>query len=215
MNSQERLELIGNHAILSPSSYSWINYGNDIDKYFNRYRSKYATMIGTALHEIAADHIKERYKLSDTVRDKKHLMYLLTTELLQYKIPKNVIDIDAFYKTIMMNINDGIRYRMDPEKLFDFSDNCFGTADAVSFKNKLLRIHDLKTGKIPAHMEQLEIYAALFCLEHKLKVSDIDIELRIYQNEEILSFNPTVDDIVPIMDTIINADKYVNAFKIN
>ena len=64
-------------------------------------------------------------------------------------------------------------------------------------------------------MEQLEIYTALFCLEHKIKVSDIDIELRIYQNEEILYFKPTVEDIVPIMDTIVAADKYIDNFKID
>ena len=53
-------------------------------------------------------------------------------------------------------------------------------------------------------MEQLEIYAALFCLEYKVKPSDIEIELRIYQNDEILVHNPTAEDIVPIMDKIVH-----------
>ena len=56
-------------------------------------------------------------------------------------------------------------------------------------------------------MEQLEIYAALFCLEYKVKPGDIDIELRIYQNDDILCHNPTAEDILPIMDKIVHLDK--------
>ena len=81
------------------------------------------------------------------------------------------------------------------------------------YRNGMLRIHDLKTGLIPAHMEQLEIYAALFCLEYKLKPADIQIELRIYQNNEILYHTPTADDIKPIMDKIIAFDKVINRIK--
>ena len=63
-------------------------------------------------------------------------------------------------------------------------------------------------------MEQLEIYAALFCLEYNKKPSDIDMELRIYQNNEILVHNPTVEDILPIMDKIITFDKLIDRMKI-
>ena len=62
-------------------------------------------------------------------------------------------------------------------------------------------------------MEQLEIYAALFCLEYKIKPADIDIELRIYQSDDIMVFNPTVEDIVPIMDKIITSDKIISKIK--
>lgn len=102
---------------------------------------------------------------------------------------------------------------MTPEQILFYSENCFGTADAICFRNNLLRIHDLKTGLIPAHMEQLEIYAALFCLEYKFKPSEIDMELRIYQHDEILVHNPTAEDIVPIMDKIITSDKVINKLK--
>lgn len=66
-----------------------------------------------------------------------------------------------------------------------------------------MRIHDYKSGVIPAHMEQLQIYAALFCLEYKVKPADINIELRLYQNDEIIIDNPDQEIIVPIMDKII------------
>lgn len=87
--------------------------------------------------------------------------------------------------------------------LKDFS----GTADAISFRDNFLRIHDLKTGSRPVHMEQLEIYAALFCLEYKYKPSDIKIELRIYQSDEVIVHNPEPDDIMEIINKIIHLNK--------
>lgn len=155
----------------------------DPDKVAASYRSYLATLKGTELHDFAARCIK-----------------------LGQKLPKSK-------KTLNMYVNDAIGYRMTPEQVLYYSDNCFGTADSISFKDNLLRIHDLKTGVTPAHMEQLEIYAALFCLEYKIKPADIDIELRIYQSDDILVFNPTVEDIVPIMDKIITSDKIISDIK--
>ncbi len=102
---------------------------------------------------------------------------------------------------------------MTPEQVLYFSENSFGTADAISFRNNLLRIHDLKTGVTPAHMEQLEIYAALFCLEYAIKPSEIEMELRIYQLDDVLIFQPTVEDIAPIMDKIRTFDKILKRIK--
>lgn len=53
------------------------------------------------------------------------------------------------------------------------------------------------------------IYAALFCLEYKIKPGEINFELRIYQNDEILYHNPTAEDILPIMDKIIHLNKFL------
>ena len=111
-------------------------------------------------------------------------------------------------KTLYAYVNDAIGYKMSTEVLLYYSPRFFGTADSIAFRHNCLRIHDLKTGKTPAHMEQLLIYAALFCLEYKVKPSDLnEIELRIYQNNDILVCNPTAEDIVPIMDRIIHLDK--------
>lgn len=115
-------------------------------------------------------------------------------------------------KTLSMFVNDAIGYKMESEQILYYSPNCFGTADAICFYDNLLRIHDLKTGEIPAHMEQLYIYAALFCLEYGVKPGEIDFELRIYQNNEIIQDNPTASIILPIMDRIITADKILNKF---
>ena len=110
-------------------------------------------------------------------------------------------------KTIYSYVNDAIGFNMSTEVILFYSERFFGTADTISFRNNFLRIHDLKTGRRPVHMEQLEIYAALFCLEYKVKPGDIHIELRIYQNDEILVHEPTAEDILPIMDKIVHVDK--------
>lgn len=111
-------------------------------------------------------------------------------------------------KTLYAYVNDAIGFKMDTEVVLYYSDRFFGTADAISYRNGELRIHDLKTGKTPAHMEQLEIYAALFCLEYKIKPGEIKfMELRIYQNDDILVHNPTAEDILPIMDRIVHLNK--------
>lgn len=119
------------------------------------------------------------------------------------KLPRNK-------KTLNMYVNDAIGYRMTPEQILFFSENCFGTADAISFNKDLLRIHDLKTGTTPTHMEQLMVYAALFCLEYNKKPGDIKMELRIYQNDEALIHEPTAEDILPIMDKIVRFDKLIS-----
>jgi hypothetical protein len=146
--------------------------------------SKYlAAQKGTMLHEFAAQCIR-----------------------LGQKLPKS-------RKTLNMYVNDAIGFRMTVEQVLFYSENCFGTADAISFRNRLLRIHDYKSGVTPARMEQLEIYTALFCLEYKIKPADIDIELRIYQSDEIVVHNPTAEDLVPIIDKIITFDKVITKIK--
>ena len=116
-------------------------------------------------------------------------------------------------KTLNMFVNDAIGFKMESEQILLYSENCFGTADAICFRDDILRIHDLKTGETKTHMEQLMIYASLFCLEYKVKPTAIKIILRIYQNNQIMELEPDADDIVHIMDRIITADKIISAIK--
>lgn len=155
----------------------------DEDKLRATFSNHLATLRGTELHDFAAHCIRLRQKL-----------------------PRS-------NKTLNMYVNDAIGFQMTPEQPLFFSENCFGTADAISFKNGLLRIHDLKTGVTPAHMEQLKIYTALFCLEYNVKPGEIDTELRIYQCDDVDICEPTVDEILPIMDKIITFDKLINKIK--
>ena len=149
----------------------------DDEKVINVYQNMKAAEIGTRMHEWAK-----------------------TTIDLGIKQPKSK-------KTIYSYVNDAIGFKMDTEVVLFYSERFFGTADAISFRNNILRIHDLKTGQRPVHIEQLEIYAALFCLEYKIKPTEIKIELRIYQNDEILVHEPTAEDILAIMDKIVHLNK--------
>lgn len=117
-------------------------------------------------------------------------------------------------KTLNRYVNDAIGYKMSPEVVLFYSMNCFGTADTISFRDNILRIHDLKTGVTPANMKQLMIYAALFCLEYKIKPSEIDdIELRIYQLDDVLVHHPSADDILQIIEKIVNFDKIITKIR--
>lgn len=208
MKWNDHSKYVGRHAILSPSSYHWINYIQEDETYkealFARYLAEHATEIGTIVHEYACKRIKYGMPLSK--KDKNGLLFYL----IDNGVPANVIDLDFFYECVLYYVNDAIGYGMDPEVVLYYSDNCYGTADSIIFNKNLLRIHDLKTGKTAAHIEQLEIYAALFCLEYGYKPKDISMELRIYQPENMITVVPDVADIVPIMDKIISSDKFLS-----
>lgn len=137
------------------------------DQMINYLRSQRAAQEGTELHEIAAALIRKGLKLRGSTQ------------------------------TLTAYVNDAIGYGMSPEVALKYSDVCFGHADAADFSHGLLRIHDLKTGSGPVHMEQLEIYAALFLLEYEraLGVNPLNtkVNLRIYQNDDIQEYSPDKD----------------------
>lgn len=155
----------------------------DEDHLLDAYERAYAKHRGTELHEFAAQCIK-----------------------LGQKLPRSK-------KTLNNYVNDAIGFRMKPEQILFYSYNCFGTADAISFRDDFLRIHDLKTGVTPAHIEQLEIYAALFCLEYHVDPSKIGMELRLYQSNDILVCNPASDEIQAVMQKIIAFDRILDNAK--
>ena len=184
MNFIRHLELIDEHAFLGASKYSWLNY--DDNRLIEVYRNAQAVMRGTELHEFAKRCIE-----------------------LEVKLPK-------VRKTLNMYVNDAIHYKLTPEQPLYYSKNCFGTADTISFDEKegFLRIHDLKTGSKKAQIDQLQIYAALFCLEYNQRPEAMGIELRIYQNDEILINNPDANRIADIMRKIIRFDDIIEKIKL-
>lgn len=116
-------------------------------------------------------------------------------------------------KTFNLYVNDAIMYRMTPEQTLFFSDNCFGTADAICFRRNILRIFDLKTGESSASVNQLLIYAALFCLEYEFKPFEIQYDLRIYQMDEVQVFEVDPDEVAHIMDKIRTFDRLINEMR--
>ncbi len=153
------------------------------EKLDDRFIKSVAARRGTELHQLAHDLIRLGVKLAGTK------------------------------KTLNAYVNDAIGYRMSPEQILYYSDNCFGTADALSFKNNLLRIFDLKNGVIKSSVDQLLVYAALFCLEYGFKSFEIEYDLRIYQNDEVLQFQVDPVDIAQIMAKIIAFDKRINEMR--
>ena len=204
------LDLVGEHAFLSPSQYHWINYTKE--KLAERYLKSLAVQRGTELHEFAHEAIR-----------------------LNRMQPRNK-------DTVNMFINDAIGFKMTSEQPLFFDRICFGTTDAISYKRNFLRIHDLKTGETEAHMEQLRIYAALFCLDYQTRVRelrkkgvpDIDIaemydlspkelhfdpmlmsgiELRIYQLGDVRVEAPDPKEIRDLMDIIVSSVEVIKNVK--
>lgn len=116
--------------------------------------------------------------------------------------------------TLSMYVNDAIGFRLTPEQVLFYSYNCYGTADAVGYRNNFLRIHDLKTGVVKSSMNQLYIYSALFCLEYRVKPHEIDTELRIYQNDDIIIHEGDPDFIAHIMDKIKVSDTRIEEMRL-
>ena len=153
------------------------------EKLITVWRNSQAAERGNRIHAMAAEHIR-----------------------LGIKMPRTKKSLDSF-------VNDAIGFRMEPEVVLLYSPQCFGTADAIGFRDEFLRIHDLKTGETPASMMQLRIYMALFCLEYRKEPEKIGAELRIYQSDEIFSEQPVPEEIRKIMDTIIRFDNLIKMEK--
>ena len=167
-------ELRGEHAILSASKYHWLNY--DDEKLLRTVANEEKKRLGTELHEFAENAIRKRIYLKD---DKSCL--------------------NSF-------VNDAIRYNMTPEVVLYYSEYCFGTADALFYddEEKLLRVHDLKTGTTRASFSQLDIYAALFCLEYNKDPMSLTYIQRIYQGNGYKENLPDPNVIQTVVDKIVS-----------
>ena len=199
----------GAHAILSPSQNSWTNY-TSTDQLYSRVCSTYTQEIGTLLHQLAATAVKYQVKIPKIAAKPLILLYLLS-----HNIPRGIIDADSYIPNFCAYVNDAIGFDMVPEQPLKYSDNAFGTADAIRFNEKKmhLRIHDYKSGTTKPCLRQLEVYAAYFCLEYHIKPKDLTFELRIYWQNQIIVGNPTAADILPLMDRIIDYDNYIKSLK--
>lgn len=201
---EKHSNLSGLHAPFSASQPYWL--GQDFETNKKRYISRWIPTVGTVSHAFAETMITRRIKLSKSDL-KMYKLYLLDNKVqcIPYYIVDN-LDLHNRLLNLIPYINDAIGFRMTAEQILYYSDRWFGTSDAISFFDNFLRIFDLKTGK-NGKMEQLMIYAALFCLEYRIKPGTIGMELRLYQNNEVIVHNPTAEDILPIMDQIKTQDK--------
>jgi len=155
----------------------------DLEKMRRIWENKFKSEKGTRLHKLAAFCIKERIKLEHNGT------------------------------TLSMYVNDAIGFRMTPEQVLMYNEDCFCTPDAISFDKELLRVHDLKTGEHPASFDQTRIACALFCLEYKVRPFEIEMIMRIYQNDQIFELNAEPAEIQEIMDTIKSFTKEIQAMR--
>mgnify|MGYP003396836033 CR=1 FL=1 len=116
-------------------------------------------------------------------------------------------------KALNMFVNDAIGFKMQSEQVLYYSRNSFGTADAISFRDNFLRIHDLKTGITKPSFKQLDIYAALFCLEYGVNPEEITIEERLYQGNGFEVNIPEPLYIREVMERIQEFDIILEEYK--
>lgn len=155
----------------------------DDDKMDRVYYSRMAAQRGTDLHQLAQDLVRLGVRLPDTPT------------------------------TMNLYVNDCIGFRMSTEVTLFYSPLAFGTSDAISFRQKKLRVFDLKTGTLRVGPRQLEVYAAYFCLEYEMKPFDIEIELRVYQNDDVQIYEADPIDVNLIMDKIVRFEKRLNQLR--
>lgn len=144
--------------------------GYDDDKFDRVFFSRQEAIRGTKLHALAKQLIELGVKLEKTPT------------------------------TLNMYVNDCIGHGMTPEQIVFYDEYAFGTPDAIKFEMNKLWIFDLKTGVEEAKMMQLLIYAAWFCLEYSYLPHEIEIELRIYQNDMIQVHHPAPHEVQILMD---------------
>lgn len=172
MNWNNHLNLAGKHAPFSASGYHWLGY--DVEKMLSVYRNSKKKEEGTILHDLASQLIRNKVKVANEP------------------------------KAFNMFVNDSIDDKMTSEQVLYFSDYFFGTADAIRFnkRKKELYIYDLKTGRTKPSFKQLNIYAALFCLEYNVNPIKLYIETRLYQFSGCEVNIPDPEEILCIMDLI-------------
>jgi len=217
MNFNEHLELQGRHAQFSPSQSSWLRYDDNklVVTYLNRNRK----VLGTELHDFANSQIllsQKQKNVKEMINSINTFIFAKYKSLDQIDYGKILISSmkelpEGIFDTLKLFINDAIGFKMTSEQPLEYSKRFFGTTDAIAFRNNFLRIHDFKSGDGKADFEQLLIYVALFCLEYKIKPADIQIECRIYQYGEARCYEPSVDEIVPIIDKIVISEKILES----
>lgn len=176
MEWNKHLELTGLHAPFSASGYHWVNY--DAPKLIRTYRNLKKKDEGTHIHNVASILINDRIRVEEKP------------------------------KAFNMFVNDSIDMRMKSEQVLYYSRFFFGTADAIKYdvRRKELHIYDLKTGSTKPSFTQLDIYAALFCLEYNIKPEKLYFQTRLYQFDGCTINEPDPSDIRDLMERIKEFD---------
>lgn len=154
----------------------------DREKLIARYRTVKAAQRGTELHALAHKLIKHRQYLRED--------------------PPT---------TLGLYVRDAIDLNLHSEKTLFYSTHCFGTPDTIGLTDYVLTIHDLKTGTTRTSFHQLEVYAALFCLEYEVDPLELEYVFRIYQGDSIREHKGDPLEIQHLMRVIVEWSKELDA----
>ena len=172
-------------------------------------KGKHAFLSGSNSHWINYDHEKLKQVFKNAkAKEEGTMLHDFASTAVQKKIK-----LAPLKKALNLFVNDAISFGMVSEQVLYYSDNCFGTADAILFKDNVLRIHDLKTGFSKVSFNQLHIYAAIFCLEYNINPYEIEIVERIYQYNTFEETIADPDQINMIMSVIVEFDMIIDDMK--
>lgn len=178
MSFKKNSRIIGQHALLSPSSYHWLDY--DEDKLRRWFFQKQQAIRGDKLHAYAQQAIE----LGQKQPDNGTTVAMYINDAIGFRMTPEV---PLYYSDDCFGTSDACGFREERWQ--------------NTFINTL-RVSDLKTGLSPAEMKQLKIYASIFCFEYSLNPIEIRIILRIYQNDAIEELIADPAEILTVMERI-------------
>jgi hypothetical protein len=189
VDSKERSNLVGVHAFLSASKYSWLNYPDEkLDRLFH---TSMDAARGTRLHSFAHEAIALGRKMPDT----RTTLDMYINDAIGFRMKSEQV---LYYSRNAFGTADTIKY----------------TPDKKDSEVGLLRIHDLKNGITEASMKQLLIYVALFCLDFNKNPHKLESILRIYQNDAIEELVADPHEVFWIMEKIKYFDKRIEMLRL-
>jgi hypothetical protein len=160
MRFNDHFELEGRHAVLAPSSVSWVNH--DDEKVDKTWETRKAARLGDQLHAFAAMAISLNQKMPTVQKT----MNMYVNDAIGFRMRP---ELKLFATRWCFGTADALGYSINSDGFM------------------VLRVHDLKTGTTRTSMTQLIIYAAMFCIEYEIDPAAILIETRIYKsNSDIL-----------------------------
>jgi len=222
MQWHDHSKLRGKHSLFSPSQPGYVKLSGE--EFKARLVTKEKAGLGTEIHDWCFVRISRRHKVNSVKELSKSIdefifdryfnrdYGFLSLEGRRLLSALSYVETKTF-NTIKSYVNDAISFRLDPEIALVFSDRFFGHADAVGVADKTIRVHDLKTGSSPAHIDQLLLYDAFLCHEYGLNPNAYTHELRIYQNDDILIGNPDGSDVQAVIDQHLIFDKIQYSFE--
>jgi len=176
-----------------------------------RLNGKHALLSPSGYHWLNYDDEKmQNVYLNNLRKEKGTRLHALASEMINLGVdPTNT------RSCLIQFVLDAMGLGMESEKVLYYSDNVFGTADAIKYdeETNTLLVFDLKTGTSKPSFNQLLIYSAIFCLEYGFKPEKMSFLLRLYQGRGFKELEPEGKDVRECMKQIVAMDAVINKLK--